>query len=573
MKHVNGLYYLLIFLCGLSAATMVSCKKTPEEPKPMVSITSVDPATAPVGSTITVNGSNFDPASTTVTIGGVTATVISVSPTQIIVVVPAGISSGPISVTSGGQTVQSPTSFTMYVAPLKPIAEKQGTIYSNPTWTSDSIYVLRGMVYIPEDHTLTIQPGTIIKGAGPERDPQIKPNEPKRAGALIVERRGQLFAKGTPDKPIVFTSIKPAGQRKPGDWGGVALAGLSPINRPKTWYYPNGIRSTIEAYGQPFDNSGTLQYVRIEYAGSLVPGAYVPSIQQPVLTDTTRLSGLTMIGVGAKTIIDHVQVSYSGSDAFSWFGGSVNVKNLVAYRTIDDDWTVDWGYVGNVQFCVSLRDPAVADKSGSNGFEVENYDPVQTDVPPVMPYNELPQAAPVFANISNFAFNSTPTTTSGMGAYRAGIYLRRSSAIAIYNSLFYGYPEGLRVESAVSTTALTGGTIDLKGIVLANVVTPVAGTGVITNEQATIYFTDASRSNQIVASKDLVALLLNPLSFNLASPNFVPQSGSPLLTGAVTGGKLTNSFFNPVAYKGALGTDNWLTGWANFNPQTTDYDR
>ena len=569
MKRAIKLSYLLLILSSLSVVILYGCKKTPDDPIPMVSITSVDPATAPVGSTIAVNGANFgsDPASTTITIGGVPATIVSVSPTQIIVVVPQGVASGPIAVTSGGQTVQSPTSFTMYVAPLKPVVEKQGTIYTNPTWTSDTIYVLRGMVYIPEDHTLTIQPGTIIKGAGPERDPAGT----NRAGALVIERRGQLFARGTAANPIVFTSIKPVGQRKPGDWGGVALVGRSPVNRPKTLFYPNGIRGTVEAYGEPSDNSGVLQYVRIEYAGAVQPGALEPAVPTP------KLSGLTMIGVGSATTIDHVQVSYCGSDAYSWFGGSANVKNIVAYRSLDDDWTADWGYVGNVQFGVALRDPAVADASGSNGFEIENYNPTtQTDVAPVVLFNGLAQTTPIFTNMSNFAFSSTPTTTTtanGTGAYQAGIYLRRNSEIAIYNSLLYGYPVGLYVESTGSGTALTGGSIDLKGIVLANVLTPVVGAGVLTNAQVSTYFTDAARTSQVIPSTGVMALLLNPVNFTLDAPNFSLLPNSPLLTGAVTGGRLTKSFFTPVTYRGAFGSENWLTGWTSFSPQTTDYDR
>ena len=566
-KYQNLTSLLLVLLCV--AALIEGCKKDPEPPipKPVVSIASIDPATAPVGSTIAVNGSNFDPASTTITIGGVVATIVSVSPTQIIVTVPTGAVSGPISVTSGGQTVQSPTPFTMYVAPLKPIAEKSGTIYTNPVWSSDSIYVLRGMVYIPEDHNLTIMPGTIIKGAGPDRDPNT--TGPKRSGALVIERRGQLIAKGTAAKPIVFTSIKPAGQRQPGDWGGVVLVGRSPVNRPSVMSYPNGVRGTVEAYGEPFDNSGSLQYVRIEYAGAEQVG-----VQQPTVP-VTKLSGLTMIGVGIGTTIDHVQVSYCGSDAFSWFGGSANAKNLFAYRTQDDDWTVDWGYVGNVQFGVSLRDPAVADASGSNGFEVENYDPSnKTDAPPVVLFNGLPQNTPVFANMSNFAFSTAPSSASiaNGGTYQAGMYLRNNPALAIYNSLFYGYPVGLRVESVVTSSALTGGSVDLKGIVFANVPTPVAGVGVVTNAQVTDYFTTASRTNQIVESKDVMTLLLNSANLTLTAPNFVPQAGSPLLTGAVTSNRLT-SFFTTVPYRGAFGTDNWLASWTSFDPQNAPYDR
>lgn len=561
MKHYKQLSYLFILLVSLSAA-IVGCKKDPDNPPitpAVVTISKIDPATAPVGSTIAVNGSNFstNPASTTVTIGGVVATIVSVTPTQIIVTVPSGVASGPVSVTSGGQTAQSPNSFTVYVAPLKPVAIRKGTLESQ-TWSKDTIYVLQGLVYIPEKRTLTIQPGTVIKGDGP-------------GSALVIERLAQINAKGTAAQPIVFTSNKAVNQRAYGDWGGVVLIGKSPIKRAGTLAYPNGIRGNVETYSEPFDNSGTLQYVRIEYAGAVQPTA-----------PATRLSGLTLIGVGSGTTIDHVQVSYSGNNAFAWFGGTAHVKNLFAYRSFNDDWSVDWGYVGNVQFGASLRDPEVADLSGSNGFEVENYEASETsDAPAVVLYSGLQQTVPVFANISNFAFNGTPTTVRsarGTGAYQAGAYLRRNSAIAIYNSLIYGYPEGIRLESMGSTLGLTGSTIDLRGIVLANVLTPVVGAGVITADQATAYVNQSDRSNAIIASSNLASLLLNTANFTPTAPNFVPQSGSPLLTGAVTGGRLTltplaSAFFSPVTYRGAFGTDNWISGWANLNPQTTDYDR
>lgn len=554
MERYKPVSYLLLLLVSLSAI-IVSCKKPVEPPVPaVVTVAKIDPATAPVGSTIAVNGSNFstDPASTTVTIGGVVATIVSVTPTQIIVTVPSGVTSGPVSVTSGGQTAQSPNSFTVYVAPLKPTVERSGTLESQ-TWTKNNIYILTGKVYVREDQVLTIEPGTVIKGSDAN-------------SALIIERKAQIVAKGTAAQPIIFTSNKAAGQRAYGDWGGLVIIGKSPIKRAGTLAYPNGIRGTVETYGEPLDNSGTLQYVRIEYAGGV-----------QATTPATRFSGLTLIGVGSATVIDHVQVSYSGNQAFSWFGGTATVKNIFAYRSFNDDWTSDWGYVGNVQFGVSLRDPEVADQSGSNSFEVENYESSETsDAPVVTPFNGLVQTAPIFTNMSSFAFSGTPTTVKsarGTGAYQAGAYLRRNSAISLYNSLFYGYPEGIRLESAGATTGLTSSTIDLQGIVLANVLTPVVGAGVITTDQATAYFNQTGRSNQIIASSNLASLLLNSANFTLTAPNFVPQAGSPLLMGAVTNAKITNSFITPVTYRGAFGTDNWIAGWTNVNPQTTDYDR
>ncbi|MCX6219282.1 IPT/TIG domain-containing protein [Spirosoma sp.] len=561
MKHVKQILSALLLLLSLSLA-FVACKKDPVDPDPqpaVTAITSIDPATAPVGSTIAISGTNFstDPASNTITIGGVTATVVSASPTKLVIVVPAGAANGPVSVTANGQTAQSAGTFTVAIPGLKPTKEVRGTTFANMTWKKDTIYVLRGQVYIPADYKLTIEPGTIIKGTGPEMDP----NGTKYPGALIVERRAQLIAIGTPTQPIVFTSSKAVGQRGYGDWGGVVLIGKSPVNQSRTAAYPNGIRGTVEAYGEPFDNSGTLQYVRIEYAGATQP-----------TTPASRLGGLTLIGVGTNTVIDHVQVSYSGSDAFAWFGGTAKLKNLFAYRSFDDDWSADWGYVGNVQFGVALRDVSTGDPSGSNSFEVDNFQSAETsDVTAVTAINGYTQTAPTFANFSSFAYSTSPTT----GLYNAGIYLRRNTAVSIYNSLVYGFPVGVYLEgAAVGPQAnITSGTLDLKGVVIANSLTPVVGAGSNTPEQATAYFTGAGRSNQIVATSDIATLLLNSNNLTLSSPAFVLQTGSPLLTGAVTGNKLTDPFFTPVTYRGAFGTENWVSGWTNVNPQATDYDR
>ncbi len=550
-------FSLLLFL------SLLACNNSskPDDPAPLTlpTLTGISPAAAPVGDQITLTGTNFnpDPALNAVLIGGVPAVVVSATATTLVVTVPAGSANGPVSVTTGGQTVQSATAFTITPRLLKAVVEVQGTTFANLTWTRDKIYLLRGVVYIPADFTLTIEPGTVVKGAGPEQDPLGK----NAAGLLVVERRGKLIARGTAAQPIVFTSAKPAGQRKAGDWGGIVLSGKAAINRPGPTPFVGGVRGTVEAYSEFDDNSGVLQYVRIEYAGASSAGA-----------TENRLGGLTLYGVGYNTTLDHLQVSHSSGDAFAWFGGTANLKNLVAFRNTGDDWSTDWGYLGNVQFGVSLRDPALADPLGSDGIESQNFDPGENPGGTLTRQNGLPQTAPVFANLSNFAFNTPPTTP---GNYGAALNLRRNTAISIYNSVFYGYPEGLRLDgSAAGTlTNATSGALDLKGIVLANVLTPIIGAGDITTEQATTYFTAAGRANQVIAPSELPSLLLNSATFTLAAPNLLLQAGSPLLTGAVTGGKVGPSFFTPVTFRGAFGTDNWLAGWTNFTPQDSDYDR
>lgn len=110
----------------------------------------------------------------------------------------------------------------------------------------------------------------------------------------------------------------------------------------------------------PADNSGTLSYVRIEFAG------YPFQANQ-------EINGLTMGSVGSGTKIDHIQVSYSNDDSYEWFGGTVNCKHLIAYKGWDDDFDTDNGFCGKVQFCLSIRDSRIADTSNSNGFESDNW--------------------------------------------------------------------------------------------------------------------------------------------------------------------------------------------------------
>lgn len=570
---VNWLSSLFLFL--LLAGCFTACKKPGTDPvEPLkTTITSIDPATAPVGSTIAITGTNFSttPGSNTVLIGGVPATVVSASSTQIVVTVPAGGVTGPVSVSANGQTAQSAASFT---TSIRPTVEKQLDIRSNQVWKKDTIYILRGLVYIPDQFTLTIEPGTIIKGAAPAQDPVAGRNA---AGTLVIDRGGKIQAVGTATQPIIFTSAKPAGQRSYGDWGGIVMLGKAPYNRPGTTTFAGLVRGTTETYNEPADNSGTLQYARIEFAG----------IGQP--TANSRLNGLTLYGVGHGTTIDHVQVSYSGTDSFAWFGGAVNMKYLVSFRASDDDWSSDWGYTnkiytpntilsgegGKVQFGVALRDPAVADLSGANSFESQNFNPGDNGAGvPLTSQNGLPQTAPIFANISSFAFNGPPSTTPTArgGAYQAGMYLRGNTAISIYNSVFVGFPEGLHIDGAGTLANATANELDLRGVVIANALTPVVGTGSVTNEQATAYFLTTGKSNIVIPTSGVADLLLDPLTYTLTKPSFLPLAGSTLLQGGVTNGKVADKFFTPTTYRGAFNTENWLQGWTNFDPQIVNYD-
>ncbi len=422
-----------------------------------------------------------------------------------------------------------------------------GDITANRTLTKNNKYILRNYVYVKSGITLTIEAGTTIFG---DKDSK---------GTLIVQQGAKLIAEGTATSPIVFTSAQAKGSRAYGDWGGVVLMGNAPVNRPAANRVPEGGINGTYGGTNSVDNSGVLKYVRIEFAGVSLS-----------TTANSEINGLTLYGVGSGTTIEYVQVSYSGDDSFEWFGGNANAKYLIAHRGWDDDFDTDFGFTGNVQYAVSLRDPLKADQSSSNGFESDNFDP---GTPATGAENGTPLTAPTFANVSIYLTNAaTLPTSTGSGAYTRAMHLRRNTATSVYNSLFVGYPEGLRLDGGVGSTYdnYSTGTMKLQGVYLANSPTAIAiANGAVLADVQNI-FNNVANKNNITTNANLANLMLNANAFNLTTPNFLPQATSPLLTAAnaatVPAG-LTQS-----NYIGAFdGTNNWTSGWANFDPQNTDY--
>jgi PKD repeat protein len=422
-------------------------------------------------------------------------------------------------------------------------------INGTTTWTNDNIYILSGFVKVTANDTLVIEPGTIIKG-----DLVTK-------GSLIIERDAYLHAEGTPEQPIVMTSQKAPGQRSYGDWGGLILCGRGAVNSPANG--GNGTaagEAVVEGgvgsiYGgganpEPNDNSGVIRYVRIEFGG-------IPF--QP----NSEINGLTMCAVGNGTTIDHVQVSYCGDDAFEWFGGHVNVKNIIAYRNWDDDFDTDFGYQGNVQFALSIRDPQIADQSGSNGFESDNDAAGST---------ATPNTRAKFSNVTivgPYAFNATVNSN-----YKRALHLRRRTETSAFNSVFTGYPVGLLIESTSTQTNAANGALKFKNSVIAQMNDSLAcltsanpnninGGFNITN------FFNANNNSLINSTSEL-----GFNSVNLDNPDFSLSTGSILNTGAdFTDAYLQDAFFTPVNFRGAIGSDDWTSCWAEWDPQNADYSQ
>lgn len=407
----------------------------------------------------------------------------------------------------------------------------ENEITSDMTLKATDNNLLRGFVYVTDGVTLTIEPGTVIKG------------EKATEGSLIVEPGGKIIAEGTAEKPIVFTSDQPAGSRAYGDWGGLILCGNAPVNATSKPQIEGGPRTT---YGgdKPEDNSGIVKYVRIEFAGY-------------PLEPNKEINGLTLGGVGSGTTLEYIQVSYCGDDSFEWFGGTVNAKHLIAYKGWDDEFDTDYGYSGKLQFLLGIRDPKHADTSKSNGFESDNDANGSGNEPLTNPiFSNITLIGPFYGESAGKAESEILYTTEDAangakgGQFQAAMHIRRNSALNVYNSVFTGWPYGLYLQGANA-----GATV--KNVIFAGMWENFK------DDASKSYFETTSLNNQVYASSnDLIATNADYSSV------VVDKIGGADFSDAA----LTDAYFDKVSYKGAFdGTNDWTKSWANWDPQNTAY--
>ncbi|HOC05382.1 MAG TPA: Ig-like domain-containing protein [Bacteroidales bacterium] len=422
-----------------------------------------------------------------------------------------------------------------------------GDITTDTRWYAQAKYHLSGFVYVKNNATLTIEAGTIIKGVSNTK------------ATLIIERGSKIIAAGTASQPIIFTSDKPAGQRASGDWGGVVICGKAKTNKHDDG---EGVGIAEGGIGSKYggsddnDNSGILQFVRIEF-----PGIPLTS------TANSEINGLTLYSVGKATVIDHIQVSYSGDDSFEWFGGNVNAKYLVALGGLDDAFDTDNGFSGKVQFGLILQDPLKSDQSGSNGFESDN-DADGSLLTPV--------TSPIFTNVTAIGPLAVAATLPEGTKHQKALHLRRGTMTSIYNSVFVGFPQGLSIDGQKgnSPTRADANELQIENTILAGMTDLyVEKTGTVavpyTVAQHEAYFRAEARNNRDDMTMEEV---IGTGFISLTSPSLLPKAGSPLLSGAsFTNARLTDSFFTVTSYRGAFGTENWTSGWCNWDPQNTVY--
>jgi hypothetical protein len=307
----------------------------------------------------------------------------------------------------------------------------KGNVQANVTLSNTQTWKLTGALAVKSGFTLTIQAGTRIEAIVGGTNVY-----------LVVEQGAKINAVGTATAPIRFTSS--ASNPRAGDWGGILINGFAKIS--------GGGTSTTEVlpltYGgtNDADDSGTMEYVIIEYTGARINGE-------------KEFNGLTLYAVGSTTKISNIVINKGDDDAIEWFGGTVAVSNLLVIDARDDmfDWTQGWRSTGN---------------SNWYGVRTADYTAVSEDTRGIEGDGNLDGNSPSDADQSNPTINNLTIINNGIVSLADMVKIRRGSSATITN-LYLG--------KAVSTP-VAGDTIDLndgKGTALAS--TSISGTVNVTN--------------------------------------------------------------------------------------------
>ena len=401
----------------------------------------------------------------------------------------------------------------------KPVFVVTGGITGTENWTSTNYYVLRGAVFVEDGGTLNIAAGTRVIG------------EAGSVGTLIVKRGGRLNAIGTRTAPIVFTSDQPAGSRARGDWGGIILNGRAPVNLEGGEGAGEG-DTGVYGGNDPNDNSGSMRYVRVEFAGV-------------EFSPDNELNGIAFQGVGRGGSYEFIQVHMNRDDALEWFGGTADIKYAVASNAADDsfDWTFGWS--GRAQFVAITHRGDDAD----NAIEADNNE---------FNNNVLPRSNP---QIYNITMCGDPDRNEGGEGPRAA-NLRRGTGFTIRNFLITGFKSvGFQLSDGATTSQVDNGTSQMGAGV---------AWGMPTNLHASVttYINSGRFPNIRTGATDAEVGISTAGCSNHENPNFQPSGIATLAGGQIAPIQPPNDgFFEAVTFIGAVPpapADNWMTGWTSF---------
>jgi hypothetical protein len=437
-----------------------------------------------------------------------------------------------------------------------------GNITANRTLYADTLYTLLGFIQVTNGATLTIQPGTRIRGD----------TTPANIGSsLFITRGAKIDAQGTASNPIVFTSLRPAGSRQPGDWGGLIIIGNGVINKTGTVTIEGtgvGTNNPAQVYSggnSNTDNSGILRYVRIEFAG------YATAPNQ-------ELNSLTLAAVGSGTTLEYVQTLAGLDDSFEWFGGAVDGKYLVSYESGDDHFDMSEGYVGRLQYLIAMqtrivppRAAAGSPSSDPQGIENDGCDGAACPSGQTSP----PATIPVVANFTLYGTGTTNGVTLPVSGGR-GMLLRRATGGFYVNGVIGRFPvAGISLRDTVTLQRATAGELVVSNILFAE-------NGAMFDPQITPIVSNTPRQYTLDSTANNLRSVAGTASSLFTSVSAAqPAAGAtfdwaPVAGGAAASGGLTTftgtlqtragTFIAGTAFRGAADPagPKWWNGWTTY---------
>jgi hypothetical protein len=440
------------------------------------------------------------------------------------------------------------------------VAELSADITQDRILHAETTYTLTNFVHVTNNRTLTIRPGTTIKG--------------RTGSALFIMRGAKIMAEGRADAPIVFTSDQPVGQRKPGDWGGLIIMGNGVINRAGVVELEGtgsgGAQNPAIDYGSGTnnaDNSGVLRYVRVEFAGFGVAA-------------NQELNSFTFAAVGSGTQMDHLQSLAGLDDAFEWFGGAVDARHLVSYESGDDHFDAAEGYVGRNQFLIAFQDTILEPRAGSGvkssdpqGFEIDNCGSISGSGC-TLGYGSTPLTIPLFANFT--LVGTGPSTQVASTSGGIGLVMRRGAAGYYVNGILSRWPRAaISLRDTATQNRFTAGNAVINNVSVIETGSTAGGNAPLF-ESGTDRFTIDAGASSIVAEAGTTTTTAVFAAFP-ATPATAADLDWSLTTGAAarTGG--TGAFTGALAtkagtfvvgtqYRGAWdpSSTKWWHGWTSY---------
>ncbi|MCL8007572.1 hypothetical protein [Gelidibacter japonicus] len=301
-----------------------------------------------------------------------------------------------------------------------------GNISQDTKLVKRDTYLLLGSVFVTDSTTLTIEPGTVIIG------------DYKTNGALIISKGSKIMAEGLETDPIIFTSNRSV--KKEGDWGGIFILGDAPINKFGNASSVNyGLRPTsfdnISYGGENTEsNSGVFKYVRIEFAGRRT-------------REFGYFNSLTLAGVGSKTVIENVMVSYSDGNSFNVIGGKVNLEKMISFRTRSNDYEFNFGTQCNISNSLAIRSPYVSGSDGSRSMYIASYD--KKDEVDLSKKGTFVHAE----NMTLINVSDNLESDIKVGLVKEALYISEDASLDLRKSVISGYNPAVIIDDKVKINA------------------------------------------------------------------------------------------------------------------------